>query len=110
MSQFSGANDEVIFTIVVTAFILISLVGFIVTFILFYQKRRVSHINEITSVTAKFQETLLQSQLEIKEQTLKHIAYELHDNLGQIASLIKINLNTLRLEDSENSAKKIEET
>jgi signal transduction histidine kinase len=110
MNQLSTTNDEVVFTILVTAFILISLVGFIVSFIFFYQKRRIAHINEITSVTTKFQQTLLQSQLEIKEQTLKHIAFELHDNLGQIASLIKINLNTLRLEDYENSVQKIEAT
>lgn len=53
---------------------------------------------------------LLQSQLEIKEQTLQHIAHELHDNLGQVASLIKINLNTLQLQDEQKALQKIEDT
>nr|WP_236676047.1 ATP-binding protein [Chryseolinea lacunae] len=53
---------------------------------------------------------LLQSQLEIKEQTLQHISHELHDNLGQVASLIKINLNTLQLHDEQKALQKIEDT
>ena len=48
--------------------------------------------------------------MEIKEQTLQHISYELHDNLGQVASLIKINLNTLNLDDKGKSLEKIAET
>ncbi len=69
-----------------------------------------AHIAEMNSVTTKFQQTLLQSQLEIKEQTLRHLAYELHDNLGQVASLIKINLNTLQLDDRAKATQKIEDT
>jgi hypothetical protein len=57
-----------------------------------------------------YKQELSKAQLEIKEQTLKHIAFELHDNLGQIASLIKINLNTLQLDDAEKAAEKIEAT
>lgn len=34
----------------------------------------------------------------------------MHDNLGQIASLIKINLNTLQLDDKEKSIQKIDDT
>jgi signal transduction histidine kinase len=63
----------------------------------------------MNSVQIKFQQTLLESQLEIKEQTLQHIARELHDNLGQVASLIKINLNTLQLEDTK-AIQKVEDT
>jgi two-component system NarL family sensor kinase len=84
--------------------------SFIISFLLINQKRHYKYLQETETIKREFSQTLLQSQLEIKEQTLRHIAYELHDNLGQIASLIKINLNTLRLEDSENSAQKIEAT
>jgi signal transduction histidine kinase len=58
----------------------------------------------------KFSQTLLQSQIEIQEQTLQHISRELHDNLGQVASLIKINLTTLKLNDPEKAVEKIEHT
>jgi two-component system NarL family sensor kinase len=55
-----------------------------------------------------YKKELAKAQLEIKEQTLKYIAYELHDNLGQVASLIKINLNMLQLEGK--NAEKVEDT
>jgi hypothetical protein len=41
---------------------------------------------------------------------LQHLAVELHDNLGQIASIIKINLNTLKFDDTEKAKTKIEDT
>lgn len=58
----------------------------------------------------QYGQMLLQSQLEIKEQTLQDISNELHDNLGQIASLIKINLNTLQLDDIATAREKIDDT
>jgi|SRR5688572_16622708 len=103
-------NSEVIFALLIAALVLMALVSFIIVFIVFYQRRRRTYINEMTEVKAKFQQILLQSQLEIKEQTLQHIGYELHDNLGQVASLIKINLNTLQLDDPVKAGQKIEDT
>lgn len=41
-----------------------------------------------------FQQTLLQTQLEIQEQTLKNISQEIHDNVGQVLTLAKLNLAT----------------
>lgn len=61
-------------------------------------------------IKKEYNENLLQSQIEIQEQTLRHVSHELHDNLGQIASLIKINLNTLNLDDSSKAIQKIEDT
>jgi len=84
--------------------------SFIISFLLINQKRHYKYLQETETIKREFSQTLLQSQLEIKEQTLQQIAYELHDNLGQIASLIKINLNTLQLNDLTKSAQKIEDT
>jgi len=103
-------TEDLVFSIILTCIIFFILVGFVIAFIIIYQRRRARHFSEIVQLKHAYSQTLLQSQLEIKEQTLKHIAYELHDNLGQIASLIKINLNTIRLEDSEKSVQKIEAT
>jgi two-component system NarL family sensor kinase len=103
-------NSEVIFAVLIAALVLMALVSFIIVFIVFYQRRRRTYINEMNEVKAKFEQILLQSQLEIKEQTLQHIGYELHDNLGQVASLIKINLNTLQLDDPVKAGQKIEDT
>lgn len=45
-------------------------------------------------LSIKFQNTLLQTQLEIQEQTLQNISQEIHDNTSQLLGLIKLNLAT----------------
>ena len=89
--------------------ILFFLAGYLIYFLYWYQKKQQKHILEKQIIEVKFQEQLLQSQLEIKEQILTHVSQEVHDNLGQIASLIKINLLTLELGDSAKAAVKIKE-
>lgn len=54
----------------------------------------------------EFQQQLLQTQLEIQEQTLKTISEEIHDNVGQVLSLAKLNLNTFE----NNPEKKLADT
>jgi signal transduction histidine kinase len=103
-------NDDLVFSIILTSIIFLVLVSFIVSFILIYHRRKIRHVNEIAAIQYSYKQTLLQSQLEIKEQTLQHLAHELHDNLGQVASLVKINLTTLSLEDTNKASQKIEET
>lgn len=56
-----------------------------------------------------FENALKKAELEIQEHTLRHISSELHDNLGQIASLIKIHLHTFSLADKAAAEAKIEE-
>ena len=89
---------------------LLILSSFGIIFTVIYKKKQHAYQNEKKLLQIRFQEELLKTQLEIKEHTLKYIAYELHDNLGQIASLIKINLNTLSLTDEKKASLKIEDT
>lgn len=62
---------------------------------------------EKTELHQHFQEELLRTQLEIQEQTFKTISQEIHDNIGQMLSLAKLNLNTVDLQSSEKAAQKI---
>ena len=50
----------------------------------------------------KFQQELLKTQMEIQEQTFKTISQEIHDNIGQMLSLAKMNLSKFEI-DRENS-------
>ncbi len=56
----------------------------------------------------EFQQTLLQTQLEIQEQTLKTISEEIHDNVGQVLSLAKLNLNTMDISKTAQLQGKID--
>lgn len=103
-------QTDILIPIVAATLLFFLLSVFIVAFAALFLRKRQQFRIEQQNLQARFAETLLKSQLEIKEQTLQHIAYELHDNLGQMASLIKINLTTLQLEDPLNAARKIEDT
>jgi len=104
-------TTEEIFYSVIAGVILMIFVGLIfILSIIRYQNRLYKHDQETLQLQKEFSQTLLQSQLEIQEQTLQQISRELHDNFGHIASLIKINLNTLKLDNPEKAAAKIEDT
>ncbi len=101
-----NTKEEIYFSVIIITIFAFLLVGIIITTAILYHNRRKLHLLERST----FAQTLLQSQLEIKEQTLQHLAVELHDNLGQIASLIKINLNTIKVEETDKAKLKVEET
>lgn len=83
---------------------------FFIYFLYKIKEKQNTFVTSEKELKSQFSETLLQTQLEIKEETLQHIGQELHDNLGQVASLIKIHLNTLPLSDPQKAAEKIEDT
>lgn len=58
----------------------------------------------------QFQQELLQTQIEIQQQTLKTISQEIHDNVGQVLSLAKLNLGTLKDTESAFNETKINNT
>jgi signal transduction histidine kinase len=60
-----------------------------------YVRKRVEHTKQIEQLKAVYEKTLLQSQIEIQEHTLRSISHEIHDNIGQILSLVSLNLNTI---------------
>jgi signal transduction histidine kinase len=60
---------------------------------------------ENLELQSQFSQTLLQTQLEIQEQTLKNISQEIHDNIGQALTLAKLNLNTLPGVNNEQQEK-----
>lgn len=66
------------------------LVGFILAMFFFYQRRRQKQERELVRLKEEYEQEVLRSQLEIQESTMKTIAQELHDNVGQSLSVIKL--------------------
>src|SRR5689334_17469583 len=101
-------DTKIILVISAALFILIVLV-FLFKYLMLYQKKTLAFIDEREMIRAQFQEVILKTQLEIKEQTFKTISQEIHDNIGQILSLAKLNLNTLDLSNREETLEKVTE-
>jgi signal transduction histidine kinase len=87
--------DTRIIIVISGALFSIVVISFLFRFILLYQKRTNAFISERKVLEARYQQELLKAQLEMQEQTLKHISQEIHDNIGQTLSLAKLNLNRI---------------
>ncbi|HLG40462.1 MAG TPA: sensor histidine kinase [Chitinophagaceae bacterium] len=83
--------------IAASLFILMLMIALVMLFRI-YLKRKNKLLLEKELMSAQFEQTLLQSKLEIQEQTFRDIGKELHDNIGQVLSLVRLNLNTLNVE------------
>lgn len=104
-----GSLDQDIFTTVMAVtMVLLLLLGFIVSFIFIYNKRQIRHKIEMSLVKERYTQEILQTELEIKEQTLKNLSEEIHDNVGQVLSLAILNLSAIDLNDHDKAAIKIE--
>ncbi len=66
-----------------------------------YVRKREEHTKQLQQIKAVYEQTSLQSKIEIQEQTLRGISHEIHDNIGQILSLVSLNLNTIVTNDQE---------
>lgn len=98
---------EITYTIVVATVIFLLLAGFIVMFIVFYYRRQALNDKEKSIIKSTVQQEILHAQLEIQEQTLKTISQEIHDNIGQVLSLAKLNLNTMEITRLDELQEKI---
>ena len=65
---------------------------FLIVFVIIYRLRMNNYLKEKEQTRLLYEQTLLQTQLEIQEQTLKNISQEIHDNVGQVLTLAKLNL------------------
>ena len=101
------SNDtDLIIGIAAATSVMIFLSGGIVYFIIVYRRKQQVFEKE----REVFKQALLKTEIEIKEQTLSDISRELHDNIGQIASLIKINLNLVLPNLSSNDHEKVSDS
>ena len=101
------SNHQIIVSLIfATTTIIVILVLLSTSLLYFYTKRRYSYQRNLDVMKAENEKALLNTQLEIQEQTLKNIAQEIHDHIGLSLTLAKLHLNTLiPLENNLNKEK-----
>src|SRR5260221_5673980 len=88
--------DNDFFIVIAGLIIFFVIIGTSITlFVLFYYRRRKSYLRENELLRANFEKLLLHSRLEIQEQIFNSISEEIHDNVGQMLSFAKVQLNIL---------------
>jgi len=87
--------EEISITIILGTFLVLFFAISIVFLFSLFNKKNQLHEKEKEIIKASFEQTLLQSKIEIQEQTFNSISQEIHDNVGQILSLVKVQLNII---------------
>ncbi|AMR31111.1 hypothetical protein A0256_06570 [Mucilaginibacter sp. PAMC 26640] len=85
-------NQQSIVIVIVGTIMLLLLGLFIIGFLFFYQRKHNGHIAEQEHLKSVFQQELLKTQIEMQEQTLNYVSREIHDNITQVLSFVKLNL------------------
>jgi signal transduction histidine kinase len=88
-------NQDIVVIIIAGTSLILIFASLIVMFVIGYRKKQQTHKFEKQQLQLQYEQELLQTQLEIQEQTFKNISQEIHDNIGQALTLAKLNLNTM---------------
>jgi two-component system, NarL family, sensor kinase len=91
--------SEVIAVILAGILFALLLVGFIVTMLVVYRRKQYQH-----------QQELLHARLEIQENIFKNLSEEIHDNIGQELSVLKLTLSVIPFTKGDEAEKFIKES
>lgn len=92
------AGDAILmeWDVIITAtIILVMLATILVLFFVIFQTKKNHYILDKIETEKRFEREIEKSQNEIREQSLKNVAWELHDNVGQLLSIAKMQLSLL---------------
>ncbi len=102
---------EIIYALSIAVIIMLALSGFVVYFIFSGQRRRLKQQHERQQLLEAYEKEVLTTQIESRDQTLRDVSQEIHDNMGQLLSVARINLNILEKElDGSPPARRIVDT
>ncbi len=109
-------NKEQIALIAYVIFAVLLLSVMVILFFVTFQKRKNKLLLDKIEQQKRYDEEISRTQTEIQEQTLKHLGWELHDNIGQLLVFANMQLNAIvpklpdpiknRAEEATDSVKK----
>lgn len=81
--------------LIYSVFVLFVLCGLLIFLFVVFQKKKNYLLVKQAEDAQQFEKEIGESQIEIREQTLRNISWELHDNIGQLLTLAKIQLQSV---------------
>ncbi|MEB2783180.1 ATP-binding protein [Algoriphagus sp. E1-3-M2] len=92
------AEDQIYVIIFATIFLGGLMSTFIISMVFIHRHRQAQNHQKVDQIKSEHEKTLLNIENEIQQETLTHIGRELHDNIGQLLSLAKLNFGSLKPE------------
>jgi two-component system NarL family sensor kinase len=78
--------------LIISTILLVLIVVFLIVLFTIFQRRKNHLLYEKAEEKKRFEREIAETQIEIREETLRNISWELHDNIGQLLTLAKIQL------------------
>ncbi len=94
--------------ILTASIVLVLIIILLIALFIIFQKRKNSLLLQQQEAQKKFETTIAETQIEIREETLRNISWELHDNIGQLLTLAKIQVNIAQ--DDPEKLKEVTDT
>jgi two-component system NarL family sensor kinase len=102
------ANQQIIATIVAVVILLITIGVIVLLLAIYYTNAKKRLLKEREVLKTTYEKTILQSRIEVQEQTMQTIGADLHDNIGQLLSLTSLTLSSVELKDITKAQQKID--
>ncbi|MGJ8744115.1 sensor histidine kinase [Polaribacter sp.] len=93
--------------LIITSIFFLLMVSTIVILFTIYQRRKNTLLQEQEESKKRFEREIAETQIEIREETLRNISWELHDNIGQLLTLAKIQLQNATPENIQEVSETI---
>jgi signal transduction histidine kinase len=100
-------NSEVVIIYFVGTFAMMLLAGGIFFFFVTYQKRLLKKQIELKEIKAAHQEKLLQNSILAQEKERSRVARDLHDEVGAMLSVVKLNVSRLEKKSTESDTRNL---
>lgn len=105
-NRFYMEQEGVKFILIFTSLLILLMAISVVVFFVIYHKRKNKLLQEQEERKKRFEREIIETQIEIREETLRNISWELHDNIGQLLTLAKIQLQNA----TKNNIEEVSET
>jgi signal transduction histidine kinase len=94
-------SNDIAFTIVVTTLLILLLITGVIITIFLANRRHVQQEIKMAQMQTNYEKELRTVESEVQEHTLNNISRELHDNIGQLLTLMRIQLEQEKLDMPE---------
>lgn len=95
--------SDLIWSLTIISFLSLLPLGVAIFFVVLNRRSNNLFLKEKELIKKQTENQLLRSRVEIQELTLKTISQEIHDNIGQLLSLVKLNLHSLSKKIGDDS-------
>lgn len=103
-----ASNIEIV--VLLTGLFFAFLACSVIYFVVLYRNRQLKNKQEQEEREASFRQELLKTQLEVQEQTFENVSKEIHDNITQVLSFVKLTLATVNNSSETERKTKIGES